>query len=48
MQPILCLFSKVEIDLNKFPEFEDDVSFLKQLIIEQGVVCLPGSVSSYE
>ena len=28
-----------------FPEFKDDVEFAKQLIVEQGVTCLPGSVS---
>ena len=31
--------------MEHFPEFKDDVSFLKQLILEQGVVCMPGSVS---
>ena len=35
------------IDLERFPEFDDDISFLKQLIIEQGVVCLPGTVSTH-
>ena len=28
-----------------FPEFEDDVEFVKQLIVEQGIVTFPGSVS---
>lgn len=31
-----------------FPEFEDDVAFMKQLIVEQGVVAFPGSVSGGE
>lgn len=28
-----------------FPEFSDDVAFMKQLIVEQGVMAFPGSVS---
>ncbi len=28
-----------------FPEFENDLEFLKQLILEQGIVALPGYVS---
>ena len=31
--------------MKSFPEFKDDVEFAKQLIMEQGVTCLPGSVS---
>jgi aspartate/methionine/tyrosine aminotransferase len=33
------------VDMKCFPEFKDDVEFAKQLILEQGVTCLPGSVS---
>ena len=32
-------------NMKLFPEFEDDVEFAKQLIVEQGVTYLPGSVS---
>ena len=39
------LLGQIDLDLSKFPEFEDDISFVKQLIIDQGVMCLPGSVS---
>ena len=38
--------NQVKIDLSVFPDFEDDVAFMKNLIAEQGVVGLPGSVSS--
>jgi hypothetical protein len=36
----------VRIDLPSFPDFKDDVEFMKGLIVEQGVVGLPGSVSA--
>ena len=44
MYMVLILW-QVDLDLSKFPEFEDDISLVKQLIIDQGVMCLPGSVS---
>ena len=31
--------------MDSFGKFENDVEFMKQLIVEQGVVGLPGSVS---
>ena len=34
----------VGIDIDRFPEFKDDVDFTKQLVIEQSVFCLPGQV----
>ena len=32
--------------MQHFPEFEDDIAFAKQMILEQSVFCLPGSVSA--
>ena len=41
----LFLLDWFGLSMKLFPEFEDDVEFAKQLIVEQGVTCLPGSVS---
>ena len=35
---------QVLIDLEHFPEFETDVDFTRQLVVEQSVFCLPGKV----
>ena len=37
---------KVGIDLEKFPEFSNDLEFVERLVTEQSVFCLPGKVSS--
>ena len=35
----------IGIDIDQFPGFKDDIEFIKQLIIEEFVFCLPGTVS---
>ena len=50
LECLLCLYNikfsllQIKIDMANFPDFEDDIAFLKQLIVEQGVMCLPGTV----
>lgn len=35
---------QVVIDLARFPNFETDLAFTKQLLMEESVFCLPGNV----
>ena len=44
VQPSGAMYLMVGIDIDRFPEFKDDVDFTKQLVIEQSVFCLPGQV----
>ena len=37
---------QVGIEMEHFPEFKDDIAFMNQLIIEQAVMCVPGTVSN--
>ena len=38
-------YMQVFIELSHFSEFESDLDFIKALVAEQNVLCLPGSVS---
>ncbi|XP_021112393.1 tyrosine aminotransferase isoform X2 [Heterocephalus glaber] len=42
----LC-FLKVGVEMEHFPEFENDVEFTERLIAEQSVHCLPGKCFEY-
>ena len=39
------MYLMVGIDIAHFHEFNNDIDFTKQLLIEQSVFCLPGDVS---
>ena len=41
-------FLQVVIDLDHFPEFDSDVAFMRKLVLEQSVFCLPGVVRERE
>uniref|UniRef100_A0A8C4QL11 Tyrosine aminotransferase n=1 Tax=Eptatretus burgeri TaxID=7764 RepID=A0A8C4QL11_EPTBU len=44
LTPILprgTMYMMVAIEMDKFPEFEDDVNFIQALVTEQSVFCLP-------
>lgn len=43
--PCYILLLQVEIEMEHFPEFENDVEFTERLISEQSVFCLPATVS---
>ena len=42
---IIICFVQTRIELDHYPEFQDDTAFVTELIAEQGVTCMPGSVS---
>lgn len=44
----LLFFLQVVIDLDHFPEFDSDVAFMRKLVLEQSVFCLPGVVRERE
>ena len=35
---------QTRIELDHYPEFQDDTTFVTELIAEQGVTCMPGVV----
>lgn len=43
---LLLLLVQVGIEMEHFPEFENDVEFTEQLFAEQSVHCLPATVSA--
>ncbi|XP_072492613.1 tyrosine aminotransferase [Notamacropus eugenii] len=50
LQPIQssgAMYLMVRIEMEHFPEFENDVQFSERLIAEQSVVCLPGKCFEY-
>ncbi len=47
VKPSGAMYMMVGIDIDRFPEFNDDIDFTKQLVIEQSVFCLPGQVIIY-
>jgi len=40
-----CLLLQVRIEMDRFPDFESDLEFTKQLLKEESVFCLPATVS---
>ncbi|OWA51428.1 Tyrosine aminotransferase [Hypsibius exemplaris] len=42
IMPAGAMYMMTRIDMEHFPEFEDDLSFTSQLVSEQSVFCLPG------
>ena len=38
---------QVGVELNCFPEFENDLQFVERMVTEESVFCLPGRVSSF-
>ncbi|KAM8775618.1 tyrosine aminotransferase [Rhynchonycteris naso] len=47
VRPSGAMYLMVGIEMENFPEFEDDVEFTEQLIAEQSVHCLPGKCFEY-
>ncbi|XP_036604820.1 tyrosine aminotransferase [Trichosurus vulpecula] len=47
IQPSGAMYLMVGIEMEHFPEFENDVEFSERLITEQSVVCLPGKCFEY-
>uniref|UniRef100_A0A8D0GDS9 Tyrosine aminotransferase n=1 Tax=Sphenodon punctatus TaxID=8508 RepID=A0A8D0GDS9_SPHPU len=45
VRPAGAMYLMVGIDMEHFPEFENDVEFTEHLISEQSVFCLPATVS---
>ena len=44
MLPATPCSVQTRIELDHYPEFQDDTTFVTELIAEQGVTCMPGSV----
>ena len=43
---IVCIQTRIELD--HYPDFKDDTAFVTELIAEQGVTCIPGSVKGHQ
>lgn len=43
VMPNGAMYMMVGINIDQFPEFEDDTHFVQELVNEQSVFCLPGS-----
>lgn len=39
-----AMYMMIQIDIDCFPEFQNDLSLMKAMIQEQSVFCLPGTV----
>ena len=39
---------QTRIELDHYPDFKDDTTFVTELIAEQGVTCMPGSVRGHQ
>lgn len=47
LRPIMpngAMYMMVAIDMNKFPEFENDAQLVERMVSEQSVFCLPGMI----
>lgn len=50
LKPIMpdgAMYMMIAIDIENFPEFEDDLQFVQALVKEQSVFCLPGKCFDY-
>ncbi|XP_066596092.1 tyrosine aminotransferase [Prorops nasuta] len=50
LKPIMpdgAMYMMVHVDLPNFPEFHSDLDFVKQLLAEESVFCLPGQCFDY-
>ncbi|XP_014116025.1 PREDICTED: tyrosine aminotransferase isoform X2 [Pseudopodoces humilis] len=47
VRPAGAMYLMVEIEMEHFPEFENDVEFTERLISEQSVFCLPATCFEY-
>ncbi len=45
VKPSGAMYMLVGIDIDRFPQFNDEYEFLRLLMIEQSVFCLPGKAS---
>ena len=46
IMPAGAMYMMTRVDMEHFPEFQDDLSFTSQLVSEQSVFCLPGQVQT--
>ena len=47
LTPILpsgAMYMMIGIDIDRYPDYKDDIEFTKQLVVEESVFCLPGQV----
>jgi aspartate/methionine/tyrosine aminotransferase len=42
---MIVYYIQTGIELDHYPDFKDDTTFVTELIAEQGVTCMPGSVN---
>lgn len=42
MMPQGAMYMMVQIDIDNFPEYEDEMDFVQAMVSEQSVFCLPG------
>ncbi|XP_070575350.1 tyrosine aminotransferase-like [Ptychodera flava] len=47
VMPRGAMYMMIGIDIDRFPDFKDDLDFTRQLISEQSVLCLPGQCFKY-
>lgn len=42
-----AMYMMIGIDIERFPEYEDELQFVQALVKEQSVFCLPGQCFDY-
>lgn len=42
-----AMYMMIGIDIDRFPEFDNELDFVKALVSEQSVFCLPGQCFEY-
>ncbi|XP_006811789.1 tyrosine aminotransferase-like [Saccoglossus kowalevskii] len=50
LQPVMpraAMYMMIGIEIDKFPDFKDDIEFIKKMISDQSVLCLPGQCFKY-
>ncbi|XP_055371005.1 tyrosine aminotransferase [Condylostylus longicornis] len=47
IMPAGAMYMMIGIEIDKFPEFPDDLEFVQRLVGEQSVFCLPGACFDY-
>lgn len=47
VRPNGAMYLMIGLNMDSFPEFENELEFAKALIAEESVYCLPGSIFSY-
>lgn len=50
LKPVMpngAMYMMIGVDIEHFPEFQNDTHFVQELVNEQSVFCLPGSCFEY-